>query len=148
LDQLDLALGGANHLLEHRGELLARAAPRRPEIDQHRLAPRLLDHVLHEGLGGRLLDEPIRGRCGGGPAVLQHAVDPSTPQGRPNLVSEPRVTQLNGGYGGRMQSPPGRPGRWLTPDRRAPQPARSARCARWRRGTAPGRRGRSRSSWY
>ena len=38
LDQLHLALGGLHDLLEHRGELLAGAAPGRPEIDQHRLA--------------------------------------------------------------------------------------------------------------
>ena len=38
LDQLDLALGGLHDLFQDRRELLAGAAPRRPEIDQHRLA--------------------------------------------------------------------------------------------------------------
>ena len=40
LDQLDLALGALDHLLDHRGQLLAGAAPGRPEIDQHRLRHR------------------------------------------------------------------------------------------------------------
>ena len=57
LDQLDLALGGADGLFEDRRELAARAAPGRPEVDQHRLALRFLDDVLHEGLGRRLLDQ-------------------------------------------------------------------------------------------
>ena len=57
LDQLDLALGGANRLFQHRRELAAGAAPGRPEVDQHRLALRFLDDVLDEGLGGRLLDQ-------------------------------------------------------------------------------------------
>ena len=61
LDQLDLAVGGADGLFEDRRELAARAAPRRPEVDQHRLALRFLDDVLHERLGGRLLDQI--GRC-------------------------------------------------------------------------------------
>ncbi len=57
LDQLDLALGRANRLFQHRRELTAGAAPGRPEVDQHRLALRFLDDVLDEGLGGRLLDQ-------------------------------------------------------------------------------------------
>ena len=57
LDQLDLALGGADRLFEDRRQLTARTAPGRPEVDQHRLALRFLDDVLHEGLGGRLLDQ-------------------------------------------------------------------------------------------
>ena len=64
LDQLDLALGGLDDLFQDRGELLAGAAPGRPEVDQHRLALRLLDHVLHEALGGGLLDETLGGRRG------------------------------------------------------------------------------------
>ena len=56
LDELDLALGGLHHLFQDRRELLAGAAPRRPEIDQHRLALGFLDHVLHEALRGRVLD--------------------------------------------------------------------------------------------
>ena len=39
-----------HHLLQRRGELLARAAPSRPEIDQHGEGARRLDDVLHEGL--------------------------------------------------------------------------------------------------
>ena len=62
LDELDLALGVADRLFEHRRELAARAAPRRPEVDQHRLALRFLDHVLHKGLGGGFLDQ-IGRRC-------------------------------------------------------------------------------------
>ena len=62
LDELDLALGRLDHLLQHRGELLAGAAPRRPEVDQHRLALRFLDDVLDEALGRRVLDETLGGR--------------------------------------------------------------------------------------
>ena len=57
LDQLDLAARGANRLFDDRGELAAGAAPRRPEVDQHRLALRFLDHVLDERLGGGFLDQ-------------------------------------------------------------------------------------------
>ena len=57
LDQLDLALGRADRLFENGRELAAGSAPGRPEIDQHRLTLRFLDDVLHEGLGGRLLDQ-------------------------------------------------------------------------------------------
>jgi hypothetical protein len=57
LDQLDLALGRADRLFENGRELSAGSAPGRPEIDQHRLALRFLDDVLHEGLRGRLLDQ-------------------------------------------------------------------------------------------
>src|ERR1700746_773905 len=60
LPQLDPAFGGTDRLLQDRRELAARATPGRPEVDQHRLAPRLLDHVLHEGLGRGFLDQ-IRG---------------------------------------------------------------------------------------
>src|SRR5262249_48783018 len=60
-DQLGLALGGADHLFQHRGELPARTAPGCPEVDQHRLAPRLLDDVLDERLGGRVLDGTVGG---------------------------------------------------------------------------------------
>ena len=56
LGELDLALGGLHRLFQHRRELLAGAAPGRPEIHQHRLALGFLDHVLHEGLRGRVLD--------------------------------------------------------------------------------------------
>ena len=85
LDQLDLALGGLDGLLQHRGELLARPAPLGPEIDQHRLALRFLDHVLHEGLRGGVLDEAV-GRCRCRPRdILQHRVlflevGPSAPE--------------------------------------------------------------------
>ncbi len=57
LDQLDLAVGGPDRLLDDRCQLTAGPAPWRPEVDQHRLALRFLDDVLHEGLGGRFLDQ-------------------------------------------------------------------------------------------
>jgi len=57
LDQLDLALGRTDRLFDDRRELTAGTAPGRPEVDQHRLALRFLDDVLHEGLGRRLLDQ-------------------------------------------------------------------------------------------
>ena len=60
LDELDLALRGADRFFEHRAELLARPAPRRPEIDQHRLALGFLDDVLDESLGRRVLDDGFR----------------------------------------------------------------------------------------
>src|SRR5205807_9436560 len=134
------------------------AAPRRPEVDQHRLTLRLLDHVLHEGLGGRLLDETIRGRCRRGRVVLQHGVDPSTPQG-PNVVQVSgcaikwwirranAIAQRPGNWAGQAV-PDRRPGRGLTPERRAPQPARSAANGRGRRGTERGRRARTTASWW
>ena len=57
LDELDLALGGPHRLFEGRCELAAGAAPRRPEIDQHRLPFRFLDDVLYESLRGGVLDQ-------------------------------------------------------------------------------------------
>ena len=56
LTSLTLPLAALDDLLEHRGELLAWPAPFGPEIHQHRLALGFLDHVLHERLGGRVLD--------------------------------------------------------------------------------------------
>jgi hypothetical protein len=72
-DQLDLALGGLDDLFEDRGELLAGAAPVGPEIDQHRLALRFLDHVLYERLGRGVLDQAVGGR-GCCRSLLQHGV--------------------------------------------------------------------------
>src|SRR5262249_21637585 len=94
-DELHLAFGGTDHFLQDRRELLARSAPGRPEIDQHRLALRFLDHVLHEGLGGRVLDKIVRDH---GSAVLQHGVLPW----RPTVGSAPKsqYIQLNGVHGG------------------------------------------------
>jgi hypothetical protein len=60
LDQADSALGGAYRLLDDRAQRPAGAAPRRPEIDQHRLATRGLDHVLGEGLGRGVLHQIVR----------------------------------------------------------------------------------------
>src|SRR5882724_9727103 len=57
LNDLHPALGGTDRLFQHRRELAARTAPRRPEVDQHRLALRFLDDVLHERLGGGFLDQ-------------------------------------------------------------------------------------------
>jgi hypothetical protein len=83
LDELDLALGRAHRLFQDRRELLAGSAPGRPEIDQHRLALRFLDHVLHEGLGGGFLDQSVGSRGGAGRdgdihigRVLKHVVLP------------------------------------------------------------------------
>src|SRR5208282_1912460 len=45
LDERDLAARVGDRLLERRRELLARPAPRRPEINQHRLARRGRQHV-------------------------------------------------------------------------------------------------------
>ena len=56
-DQLDPALGGQHGLFQRRRQLLARTAPRRPEVDQDRLALGFFDDVLHERLGGGVLDE-------------------------------------------------------------------------------------------
>ena len=59
LDEAHLALRGRHRLLEDRRQLLAGAAPRRPEIDQDRDAARGLDHVGAEVLGRRVLDEIV-----------------------------------------------------------------------------------------
>ena len=45
LTSVDLAAGIGDRLLQRRRQLLARAAPRRPEIDQNRLARRRRQHV-------------------------------------------------------------------------------------------------------
>ena len=63
LDQPDLALGRAHQLLEHRRQLLARAAPGRPEIDQHR--------HCHRGLDAR------RGRRSGAMPSLMMSASPA-----------------------------------------------------------------------
>jgi len=52
----------AHRFLQRRGELLARTAPRRPEIDQHRLLARFLQHVLGEACRGGVADQVCRGR--------------------------------------------------------------------------------------
>jgi hypothetical protein len=57
LDELDLAAGLAHRRFNKRRQLLARPAPRRPEIDQHRLVARIGDHVLLEIGGCRVLDQ-------------------------------------------------------------------------------------------
>ena len=60
LDELDLAAGVGDRLFQHRRQLLARAAPRRPEIDKHRLARRGGDDVLPEGRRRHVLDRRSR----------------------------------------------------------------------------------------
>ena len=91
LDEFHLALGGLHDLLEDRRELLARTAPGRPEVDQHRLALRLLDDVLHEALGGRLLDEIAhRRRRGRFPAILKHRHAFQTLERRPGKAAPHR----------------------------------------------------------
>jgi len=57
LDQLDLAAGLLDRLLQRRGELLARPAPRRPEVDDHGRLARGGDDVLLEAGGVAVLDE-------------------------------------------------------------------------------------------
>src|SRR5690606_4108617 len=54
----------ADDLFKHRGQLLAWAAPGRPEIDQNRLAARFLDNVGGERGGGNVLYDvrALRGR--------------------------------------------------------------------------------------
>src|SRR5262249_30188003 len=68
LDELDLAIGLTDGLFEEGGQLLAGAAPRRPEIDQHRLLARWLDHIRHETARVGVLDE-VRRQRGGGAAI-------------------------------------------------------------------------------
>src|SRR6185436_13907421 len=86
LDQLHFTLGGTHDLFQHRGELLARPAPFGPEVHQHRLSFGLLDDVLDERLGGRVLDPG--GRSCRRLAALQHRhlVCPSTPP-KPDSLS-------------------------------------------------------------
>ena len=70
LRELHFAFCGLDRFFENRRELLARAAPRRPEIHEDRLVLGLLYDVLHEALRGRLLDHVGCHRCC--PAILQH----------------------------------------------------------------------------
>jgi hypothetical protein len=68
LDELDLAGAFGDDLLQDGSELLAGAAPRRPEIHQDRLLQRLFHHVAREIRSRRLLHQPggrraIRHRC-------------------------------------------------------------------------------------
>ena len=69
LDHLHLAAGRLHRRFQRRAELLAGAAPRRPEIDDDRHLFRGLDHVLHEGRLGDVLDQIARTR---GRARLSH----------------------------------------------------------------------------
>ena len=57
LDELDLATGGLDHILDDGSQLLAGAAPGRPEIDEHGLAGGFGDDVAAKGCGRRFLDE-------------------------------------------------------------------------------------------
>jgi hypothetical protein len=61
----------AGELFDDGGDLAAWTAPRRPEIDEHRLSARLLDHILHEGLCRGVLYEIFRG-LSRRPAIRQH----------------------------------------------------------------------------
>jgi len=76
LDEFDLAFRAAHRVFEDRAELLARPAPRRPEIDHDRLALGFLQHILHEGLCGGILDEVAAVR-GSGIGVKHRHVQPS-----------------------------------------------------------------------
>src|SRR6266851_2646841 len=57
LDHAHGAIGLAHRLFQQWPELLARPAPRRPEIDHHGAVVRGVDDVGHEGGGGAVLDE-------------------------------------------------------------------------------------------
>ena len=63
LTSLTLPPAARDRLFQRRRELLARTAPRRPEIDQHRLLARFLDaRRLGEACGRGVLDQVCRGR--------------------------------------------------------------------------------------
>ena len=49
LDQTDAAAGGLGDAFKGWRQCLARAAPGRPEVDQHRHGTGSLDDILHEG---------------------------------------------------------------------------------------------------
>ncbi len=66
LDELHLAAGIGDRLLQRRRELLARTAPRRPEIDEHRLTRGGGDDVLPERGRRHILDRRS------GPARIAH----------------------------------------------------------------------------
>jgi hypothetical protein len=71
LDELHLAAGRLDGLLDHRGELLARPAPRGPEINQHGLLAGFGDDVLAElGRGGVFDERVLLGRAFGEHGVL------------------------------------------------------------------------------
>jgi hypothetical protein len=57
LDQPDRAAGGLDHFLDRRAELLARPAPRRPEVDDDRRVHRRVDHVVAEPGRVAVLDQ-------------------------------------------------------------------------------------------
>src|SRR6266851_4453417 len=76
LDHAHGALGLAHRLLEQRPQLLARAAPRRPEIDDHRAVMRGVDDIGHEGGGRRVLDELRAARAGGAADYRFHNASP------------------------------------------------------------------------
>ena len=59
-DPLAARLGG--ELLQHRGELLARAAPLRPQVHDHGGGAGALHHVGVEGFLGDVDDQPAVGR--------------------------------------------------------------------------------------
>src|SRR5262249_54323040 len=111
LDELYLALGGAHDLFQHRTQLLARPAPFGPEIHQHRLALGFLDHVLDEGLGGRVLDHAAGGRR---LPALQHrhfvrpSSVPSTPAGFGRSIGPFGAIQWGIAARGSRRAPPPR----------------------------------------
>ena len=98
LDQPHLASRGTDGLLQNGRELLAWAAPRCPEIDQHRNGARRVQHVGSEGLGRRILDEIGGCRRGGSllvPTEYQtfgaHGCS-SVPEISPYLALSPRFS--------------------------------------------------------
>jgi hypothetical protein len=68
LDELEAAAVGGLELLERRAERLARAAPGRPDVEQHRLRERGVDEVGFEVLVSDVLhgSRAEKGRGAGG----------------------------------------------------------------------------------
>ncbi len=76
LDQRHLGCTGCNQSFQRRPQRLARAAPLRPEIDQHQCRLRRLDHVAPEGFDAGLFGGGI-GNAGQGvmlPCVVVRAI--------------------------------------------------------------------------
>ena len=132
LDQRHLAAGVSHRLLQNRRELLAGAAPGRPEIDDHRRLLRRLDHVGGEALSGRVL-------------WLRRATGRLANEGihtRMLPAGEDSVGQnLHGSLQRALQACP-RPG-FARPRAGRDCPARPSRLAR---GTAAGKRGEERAT--
>ena len=75
LHELHAAGVRGGELFQHRRQRAARAAPRRPEIDQHQLLARTFDDFLLE-IGGRNVHGGINGNGGAGNAIIQANSEP------------------------------------------------------------------------